>query len=59
MSTVAEPAAAISEEALLRRRAGFAVAQIERALAEHGPSRHPLIDVLLDLRNTLCGQVPP
>lgn len=39
----------------LRRRAVAALAEIDRALVEHGRTGDPLVDVLLDVRNTLRG----
>ena len=38
---------------LLIAQRNSACVVIEQALADHGPSRHPLVDVLLDVRNLL------
>ncbi len=37
----------------LQRRSRAAIAAIEATLVEHGTSRHPLVDALLDVRNEL------
>lgn len=39
----------------LRQRTDVAIRLIEVALIEHGASRHPLVDTLLDVRNALRG----